>query len=126
MAIPLHEDRASLPPEVQNHHRAFESVIEELEAMIWYHERAAVCNDPELKAILEHNRKEETEHMAMLMEWIRRNFPDADEELRTYLFKNMPITQIEESEAGGEAGGETNPGGTRSSGDLSIRSMKKG
>ena len=43
-----------------------------------------------------------------------------DVQLSTYLFKNLPITQIEESEEGG-AGGEPGPS---SSGSLGIGSLK--
>lgn len=53
--------------------RARQSLIEEFEAINWYQQRAASCSDLELKRILEHNRDEEKEHAAMLMEWIRKN-----------------------------------------------------
>jgi hypothetical protein len=48
-----------------------------------------------LKAILEHNRNEEMEHAAMLLEWIRREMPTFDAALKTYLFTSKPITEIE-------------------------------
>ncbi len=53
--------------------RARQSLIEEFEAINWYQQRADSCSDSELKRILEHNRDEEKEHAAMLMEWIRKN-----------------------------------------------------
>ena len=40
-------------------HRAITSLMEELEAVDWYNQRVDACKDPELKAILEHNRDEE-------------------------------------------------------------------
>ena len=40
--------------------------------MDWYNQRVDACKDPVLRSILEHNRDEEKEHAAMLMEWIRR------------------------------------------------------
>jgi len=35
-------------------------------------QRVDACKDHELKAILAHNRDEEKEHAAMVLEWIRR------------------------------------------------------
>ncbi|CAB1127782.1 protein of unknown function [Candidatus Hydrogenisulfobacillus filiaventi] len=58
----------------------------------WYHQRADVCTDPELKAILEHKRDEEKEHATMLLEWIRRRDPARDRELKAGLFRAGPIT----------------------------------
>ena len=55
-----------------------------------------------MKAIIEHNRNEEMEHASMLLEWLRRNVPEWDEALRTYLFTEEPITEIEASAAGEE------------------------
>jgi len=72
-------------------HRAILSLMEELEAVDWYNQRAEACPDPELKAILVHNRDEEKEHAAMTLEWIRRNDPVFDKELRDYLFTEKPI-----------------------------------
>ena len=53
--------------------RARQSLIEELEAVNWYQERIEASKNPELKKLLEHNRDEEKEHVAMLMEWIRKS-----------------------------------------------------
>ena len=49
------------------------------------------CSDDELKAILAHNRDEEKEHAAMVLEWIRRKDPTLDKELKDYLFTTDPI-----------------------------------
>ena len=59
--------------EVNDLGKARQSLIEELEAINWYEKRIAEVRDEELKKILEHNRDEEKEHVAMLMEWIRKN-----------------------------------------------------
>jgi hypothetical protein len=72
-------------------HRAIASLIEELEAVAWYQQRAEACADSALKAILAHNRDEEKEHAAMLLEWIRRNDPAFSKELKDYLFTDKPI-----------------------------------
>ena len=73
-------------------HRAITSLMEELEAVDWYNQRVDAATDPELKKILEHNRDEEKEHAAMVLEWIRRRDPKMDKELRDALFKDGPIT----------------------------------
>lgn len=67
-----HEGRENLSNETKDLERARQSLIEELEAVNWYQERVEVCKDKELKRILEHNRDEEKEHAAMLIEWIRK------------------------------------------------------
>ncbi len=89
-----HEE--NLPAEAKEFHRMIQSVIEELEAVDWYNQRAAVTKDSELKAIVEHNRDEEIEHAAMGIEWLRRNNEAFDEELETYLFTEDKITELED------------------------------
>lgn len=76
-------------------HRAIVSLMEELEAVDWYNQRAAACQDEELRAILTHNRDEEKEHAAMMLEWIRRRDPHFDKELRDYLFTEKRIVALE-------------------------------
>jgi len=87
-----HEPVDRLSPATMDFHRAVQSLIEELEAVDWYNQRVDACNDPELKAILAHNRDEEVEHAAMTLEWIRRHSAAFDHELREILFKDGPIT----------------------------------
>lgn len=70
------------------------SLMEELEAVDWYNQRVDACKDAELKAILEHNRDEEKEHAAMVLEWIRRKDPRMDIELKDYLFTDKPIAHF--------------------------------
>ena len=53
--------------------KARQSLIEELEAINWYETRIESTKDKTLKKVLEHNRDEEKEHVAMLVEWIRKN-----------------------------------------------------
>lgn len=101
----LHEPRESLPESVIDLHRAISSLMEELEAVDWYNQRAAVCQDPELRSILEHNRDEEIEHAAMVLEWIRRNNAGFDHELRTYLFAEGSILEAESRATAGDAAG---------------------
>ena len=86
-----HEPVEKLSSATQDFHRAVVSLIEELEAVDWYNQRVDACTDPELKRILAHNRDEEIEHAAMTLEWIRRQNPIFDRELRERLFETGPI-----------------------------------
>lgn len=93
----LHEPADELTGKTIDMHRAIVSLIEELEAVDWYNQRAEACKDVQLQAVLRHNRDEEIEHATMTLEWIRRNFSKFDETLRTYLFTKGDITAIEEN-----------------------------
>lgn len=90
-----HEPIAELTDKTRDMHRAIVSLMEELEAIDWYQQRVDVCTDADLKAILAHNRDEEKEHAAMVLEWIRRHDPRFDKELRDYLFTDKPIVDLE-------------------------------
>ncbi|MGH8809281.1 MAG: encapsulin-associated ferritin-like protein [Noviherbaspirillum sp.] len=86
-----HEPIDKLSPTTMDMHRALISLMEELEAIDWYNQRVDVVTDPDLKRILAHNRDEEKEHAAMVLEWIRRRDPKIDHELREVLFKRGAI-----------------------------------
>lgn len=86
-----HEPLEELSDETRDMHRAIVSLMEELEAVDWYNQRADACKDPELCGILKHNRDEEKEHASMLLEWIRRHDPMFDKELRDYLFTDKKL-----------------------------------
>jgi len=90
-SIGYHEPVEELSEESRNMHRAIVSLMEELEAVDWYNQRADACRDEELKAILRHNRDEEKEHAAMLLEWIRRRDPEFSRQLTDFLFSEKPI-----------------------------------
>lgn len=96
MAGPLHEAREDLTDFALDMHRAIQSLIEELDAVDWYEQRLTASTDEELKAILAHNRDEEKEHAAMLIEWLRRNDAAFEGQLKDYLFKEDPITELED------------------------------
>ena len=91
-----HEPNERVTPETQDLHRAIRSLMEEFEAVDWYQQRVDACNDDELRAILAHNRDEEKEHAAMVLEWIRRHDAKVDEQLKKYIFKSGSIVQQEE------------------------------
>jgi len=94
-----HESPEKLSKKSQELHRAIQSLIEELEAIDWYQQRVDATEDDELREILAHNRDEEKEHAAMVLEWIRRKDEAMAEELKTYLFSKGKITEIEEEKA---------------------------
>lgn len=86
-----HEPAGQLSPETMDMHRALVSLAEELEAVDWYNQRINASSDNELRLILAHNRDEEKEHAAMLLEWIRRRDPAFSHELKETLFTEGPI-----------------------------------
>lgn len=86
-----HEPIAELSEQTMDMHRAITSLMEEFEAVDWYNQRVDACKDEVLKAILAHNRDEEKEHAAMLLEWIRRKDPKMDKELKEYLFSDKSL-----------------------------------
>ena len=92
----LHAPRERLTAHTLALHQAIASVMEELDAVDWYRQRADDCDEPELKAILLHNAREEIEHAAMALEWIRRFDRDFDKQLREFLFTEGSITDREE------------------------------
>jgi ferritin-like protein len=117
----FHESEDRLRPQTMEHHRAIVSLMEELEAVDWYDQRIDATEDPELRAILTHNRDEEKEHAAMALEWLRRRDPELDRFLRQYLFTEGSITALE------DAATETEPprnGSTLGIGSLRTRSVR--
>jgi ferritin-like protein len=120
----LHEPSELLTEETKNMHRAIVSLVEELEAVDWYNQRAEACSDPELQAVLRHHRDEETEHAMMNLEWIRRHSTVFDGHLRTYLFSNGPITEIEVRDKGRTAVGGA-AGGGAAAGVLGVGSLRE-
>jgi hypothetical protein len=121
----LHERPELLTESTMNLHRALISLMEELEAIDWYQQRADACSDQALKAVMLHNRNEEVEHGMMTLEWLRRNDATFDKFLRRYLFKDADIIAIEEA-ADQAAAGRDDAGGasTNDSGSLGIRSLR--
>ena len=98
----LHEPREVVGPDGEDLHRALRSIQEELEAVDWYDQRARATSDAELRAVLEHNRDEEKEHAAMVIEWVRRRDASFDRHLRTYLFTEGSIVGREAAATGGD------------------------
>jgi uncharacterized protein len=114
----LHAPRERLSARTLNLHFAIVSLMEELDAIDWYQQRADDTEDEALRELLLHNMREEMEHASMLLEWIRRRNGDFERFLKTYLFTEGSILeQEEEATAKGaaeeEGSGNGRPGGTR-------------
>lgn len=82
--MPYFEKEENLDPKTLDIERASKSLREELEAVDYYQERVENASDEELKKILSHNRDEEKEHAAMLIEWMRKNDPVFDKEFKEH------------------------------------------
>ena len=123
-SVGYHESEDKLQPETMDNHRALTSMQEELEAADWYDQRVDAAIDQDLKAILAHNRDEEKEHFAMLLEWYRRRDATMDAHLKEYLFTTGSLIAREQANtSGGEGRGE---GAGDGGGSLGIGSLKGG
>jgi ferritin-like protein len=121
----LHEPQDRLSEQTRDLHRAITSLMEELEAIDWYQQRADATKDAALRAILLHNRDEEIEHAMMVLEWIRRQQPVFAEHARTYLFQEGPITEIEARQEAAEAGGPAPAAAPAAAGSLGVGSLRQ-
>jgi ferritin-like protein len=121
-----HEPLELLSEHTRNLHRALVSLIEELEAVDWYQQRAEAASDADLKAVLVHHRNEEIEHAMMNLEWLIRHDPVVAAHAKTYLFTQGPITEIEESATGkGDQDSKAGDGAGPAT-SLGIGSLKEG
>jgi uncharacterized protein len=124
----FHESEERLSPATRDLHRAIVSLMEELEAIDWYQQRMDATDDQTLREILGHNRDEEKEHAAMVLEWIRRRDPGFEAKLREYLFSEGSIVGREAAleqraaESGGPAAAPTRANGTA----VSVGSLRGG
>ncbi|MFP4077550.1 MAG: encapsulin-associated ferritin-like protein [Candidatus Izemoplasmataceae bacterium] len=110
-----HEPIELLDEKTQDLTRIIKSIMEEFEAVDWYNQRMSATKDQELRDILKHNRDEELEHAAMGIEWLRRQLPEFDAELRENLFKEGPIGHHDDED-------EESPSGNQS---LNIGKLKR-
>jgi ferritin-like protein len=117
----FHEPPEELSEETRMYRRALHSVMEEMEAIDWYQQRIDATKNEQLRKILDHNREEEIEHACMTLEWMRRNMDGWDETMRTYLFTEGDITELEEEEE--DNGGNSN--GSSSVNKLNIGKIDK-
>lgn len=91
----LHVPRERLSDKTYAHHLAITSLMEELEAADWYAQRADDCQDETLANVLLHNMREEIEHAAMIIEWLRRNSNEFEKQLKKYVFSEGDIVARE-------------------------------
>jgi hypothetical protein len=81
----LHAPRERLTDQTIATHQAIVSLMEELQVIDWYRQRADDCDDAQLKAVIVHNMNDEMEHAAMLVEWLRRNVAEFATQLDKFL-----------------------------------------
>jgi uncharacterized protein len=122
----FHEAEERLAPATRDLHRAIASLMEELEAVDWYQQRIDATQDAELRDILRHNRDEEKEHAAMVLEWIRRRDRAFDAKLRTYLFTEGSIVGREDTAAAATTPGDDNGATAASHGVVTVGSLRGG
>lgn len=114
------EPYEAIDEQTRNISRAITSLREELEAIDWYNQRVNTTTDQELKDIMAHNRDEEIEHAVMAFEWLRRNMAGFDEDMKTYLFTEGSLLEVEEQATGSE--GTPTPAGPKSG--MTIGNLK--
>jgi uncharacterized protein len=119
----LHVPREVLSQDGRLLHYAITSLKEELDAVDWYRQRADDTEDEQLRSILLHNMREEMEHAAMVLEWLRRNNGDFAGHLKTYLFTEAPIIGIEKAAEAGAAPPDAAAAGGNGAG-VTIGSLK--
>lgn len=107
------EAEGDLTEQTKNITRAIKTLMEELEAVMYYQQRVDVTADKELQGVFAHNRDEEIEHAVMTLEWLRRNMDGWDQELRTYLFTSGSLLNVEEAAMEGASSRESGKTGTQ-------------
>jgi hypothetical protein len=65
-----------------------------MEAIMFYDERADATTDKNLKEIIIHNRDDEKEHFSLLLEYLRRNDPELDREMKEILFSKKELKEL--------------------------------
>ncbi|MGC8505284.1 MAG: ferritin [Thermoplasmata archaeon] len=92
--MPRFEVAEDLSDKIKNLSRARQSLIEEMEAIMFYDERADATTDKNLKEIIVHNRDDEKEHFSLLLEYLRRNDPELDREMKEILFSKKELKEL--------------------------------
>lgn len=92
--MPRYEVAEDLAENIKDLSRARQSLVEELEAIMFYDERADATKDKDLKSVMEHNRDDEKEHAALLLEWLRRHDKKLDKELNEILFSKKEMNEL--------------------------------
>ncbi len=92
--MPMYETGDELSEKIKDLSRARQSLIEEMQAIMFYDERLDASKDENLKAVIKHNRDDEKEHFSMLLEYLRRNDPELDRELKENLFSKKELNEL--------------------------------
>ena len=92
--MPRFEVAEDLSDKIKNLSRARQSLIEEMEAIMFYDERADATTDKNLREIIIHNRNDEKEHFSLLLEYLRRNDPELDKEMKEILFSKKELKEL--------------------------------
>lgn len=87
-------EKGNVSKRVTDLNRARQSAIEELQAIMWYDERADATTDKALREVLAHNRDDEKEHATLLLEWLRRNDPQFAHKIREILGKSKKLSEL--------------------------------
>src|SRR5688500_1084935 len=91
-----HEPAGELPAKTRTLARMFAGLQEEAEAIGWYEQRMSVETDPKAKAIMLNSQTEEMIHVAMNLEYMRRQLPTWSGILQGVLFTKDDIVQAGE------------------------------
>ncbi len=92
--MPMYETENNLDEKTRDMSRARQSLIEEMQAIMFYDERFDATKDPVLKDVIKHNRDDEKEHFSLLLEYLRRNDPELDRELKEILFSKKELKEL--------------------------------
>jgi hypothetical protein len=93
----LTEEPENLNVETEDMSRLISSLIEELEAVNFYEQRSIASEDESIINLMIHNRDEEIEHAAMIIEEIRKRNEVWNKSLKEFLFKdNSEVVEVEE------------------------------
>ena len=87
-------EKGNVSRKVLDLNRARQSAIEELQAIMWYDERADATTDNALREVLAHNRDDEKEHATLLMEWLRRNDPQYAHKIKEIFGKSKKLSEL--------------------------------
>jgi hypothetical protein len=92
--MPMYETANNLDENTRDLSRARQSLIEEMQAIMFYDERLDATKNTALKDVIKHNRDDEKEHFSLLLEFLRRNDPELDRELKEILFSKKELKDL--------------------------------
>jgi len=88
-----HEPQELLTQEDMDMHRILQSIIEEIEAVDWYYQRAAATENPLVRKFVLHNAHEEIEHALIGIEYLRRTSPVWSDMIDEYLYQDGELME---------------------------------